>query len=78
MTNEVKTLLNEEMNRISALRLMQNNIYSLLGNLDPNQLKKVIKKQILGLKEGTLCLADLLLANEMEVSESSLISKKMI
>ena len=78
MTNEVKTLLNEEMNRISALRLMQNNVYSLSGNLDPNQLKKVIKKQILGLKEDTLGLADLLLANEMEVSESSLISKKMI
>lgn len=41
-------------------------------------LKKVIKKPILGLKEGTLGIADLLLQNEMEVNDSSLISKKMV
>jgi hypothetical protein len=49
-----------------------------MGNINPIQLKKIIKRPILGLKEGKLNLGELLLASEMELSESSLLVKRMV
>jgi len=49
-----------------------------MGNIVPTQLKKIIKRPILGMKEGKICLEDLLLANEMELNESSLLSRRLV
>jgi hypothetical protein len=49
-----------------------------MGNIVPTQLKKIIRRPILGMKEGKICLEDLLLASEMELNESSLLSRRLV
>ena len=78
LDKKIAKIMKEEVMRRKAQVESQQNLYSIMGNINPIQLKKVIKRPILGLKEGKLDLGELLLASEMELSESSLLVKRMV
>jgi len=50
----------------------------MLGDINPNQLKKVIRKPIQGTKEGKISLEELLICNELESQQSSILQRRMV
>jgi len=53
-------------------------LYAIMDNIIPNQLKKVIRMPILGMKEGKISLEELLLCSEMENAESNLLIRRLV